>query len=292
MSQIKQISIIGGGKSIEEAMKHGLSCRLAKTFTIGTNYSYRAHTPTFLTCCDVKFYCALDAHIRERKTEFIDELSALPLIIAPNHGENLQNRLSNTTFVVPTVERYKGNKSLSEGVYSLSLTGLFAITLAILALEHKGEIYLLGYDWTRRTEEEKRANIEIDTHFFKDVKHQGVGYTGHYEEHDPVRWFKPFLEEAGIKIYNVVGNPESNIGIFEKISYEEYFRRLKNSDLTQDEMRNHIVNIIQAGCQHKKRYDSKVLTSNPPKYPWTCEYCGHRDYDSYEEHQKTVWGLK
>ncbi|MHA1437972.1 MAG: hypothetical protein ACTSPD_10380 [Promethearchaeota archaeon] len=292
MSDIRQISIIGGGKSLKEALRQGLCNKLQKTFTIGTNYSYRTYVPTVLTCCDVKFYCALDPFIRERKAEFIKELSKLPMIIAPNHGENLQNRLSNTTFVIPTVERYKGQKSLSEGVYSLSLTGLFAITLAILALEHNGTIFILGFDWTRRTEEQKKANIEIDTHFFKDVRHKGVGYTGHYEEHDPIKWFKPFLEEQGIKIYNVVGNPESNIGLFEKISYEEYFHRLKKNDLSQDDMRNHILKIIQAGCPHKKKYEPKVLTSNPPQYPWICEWCGYKGTDSYDEHQKTVWGLK
>ena len=65
-----------------------------------------------------------------------------------------------------------------------SLTGIFALTLASYLMNYEGTIYLLGYDWSKNTEQ---------THYYKDIKHRGIGYTNYYKNHDPHNHFKYFI---------------------------------------------------------------------------------------------------
>jgi hypothetical protein len=106
----------------------------------------------------------------------------------------------------------------------------------------KGTIYLLGFDWTRRTGLPERdpnynPNSDLQIHFYIDIKHGGVGYVGYYENHNPDREFNQLIKKD-VKIYNV--SPESNINSFEKISYEYMFNKLDNCLINQTELRQYI----------------------------------------------------
>jgi hypothetical protein len=100
-------------------------------------------------------------------------------------------------------------------------------------------IYLLGFDWTRRTglpERDPNYNPKSDVqiHFYNDIKHRGVGYVGYYENHNPSKEFDKLIKKD-VKVYNV--SPESNINSFEKITYEQFFKQIFNKINNQDILR-------------------------------------------------------
>ncbi len=240
-----KIIILGGGESIKEGITKGLWNRLGEQFTIGCNYSFLHVVPTVLTCVDDKFYMGEDGSIHANKRDFLNNLDKVPLIIAPK-GTQIENKTRSNTILVPSmVHKYNGLDSLKMGVYSPTLAGLFATTLAINFLRGYGEIYLLGFDWTRRTKEDKGKFVE--THYYKDVFHRGTGLTKFYNFHCPnKKWFKPFLSAKGVKIFNVVGKPDSNINIFQKIKYDEFFEKISVApSLSQEAMRNYVREIVR-----------------------------------------------
>jgi hypothetical protein len=107
----------------------------------------------------------------------------------------------------------------------------------------KGNIYLLGFDWNRRSPEmvdKKHYNgkSDLQTHYYSDVQHRGIGYVGYYENHNPNKEFEEFIKKRDIKIYNVSLN--SNIDCFEKISYNDFFKKLSNTTYSQEELRQKI----------------------------------------------------
>jgi len=241
----RQIIIIGGGKSIGLMIREGLWNQIKGHFTIGCNYSLYHYTPTVLTCVDDKFYLGEDGRIKDHKEDFINRLAKMPLIIAPKGTKVEHHLLPNTLLVPSSVHKYYGLESLKNGVYSPTLTGIFAVTLAINFLRGYGEIFMIGFDWTRRKKEEKGKFIE--THYYKDIYHRGSGLTRFYDFHNPdKKWFKPFLSAKGIKIYNVVGIPESNINIFQKINYHEFLNKIKEKpNISQKTLRNYVYQIIK-----------------------------------------------
>jgi hypothetical protein len=165
------------------------------------------------------------------------------------------------TILLPNSGIYHGKKSLKEGVYTKQLIGIWALTLAI-ALGFK-EIYLLGYDC---------KEINGQTHFYQGVidlnkttpiyvkgklkdnrlHFRGVGKNpqGNYKtstynnenKHLNKKWFAPFKQENNIKIYNV--SPDSSIDVFPKISYDEFYSKVKNNGIFQDQARANIRRII------------------------------------------------
>lgn len=55
--------------------------------------------------------------------------------------------------------------------------------------------------------------------------------------------FGVYRDEKKIKIYNV--SPKSHINIFDKISYEDFFKKLDKNTYNQDELRQHIKNKLK-----------------------------------------------
>jgi hypothetical protein len=229
---INEIIIIGGGKSIEYGLNLpsnlSLQARLADKCTILTNYAYKTFSGTFLAFTDRDFYTPLYAKkYPEKNPDIYEELKKLPLIIGIDHNGISEFKLDNTILL--------NNK------YRSVLTGIFALKLAF-ELMHEGTIYLLGFDWNRRTGLPERdpnynPNSDLQIHFYNDIKHRGVGYVGYYENHNPDRDFNQFIKKD-IKIYNV--SLESNINSFEKISYEKFFELLSDKKENQEELRNKI----------------------------------------------------
>lgn len=217
----RQLIIIGGGHSIKEAISKDLWNKLDGKFVIGTNYSFNFHVPTIQCYLDNKFF-------EEQK----EKLKTLPLIITKPHQKH---KLANQIMLKVNS---KGTRDLKNGVYKGSLTGIFALSLSIYLLD-VGEIFLLGYDFGAsgyNTAKDKKTKHAI-THFYQgQLKHRGIGKVNYYNTKGrPERDFKPFEKEKKIKIYNVSMN--SKINTFEKISYDEFFKKLDDKKYCQSHLR-------------------------------------------------------
>ena len=228
----KQCIIIGGGKSIKTADLAVLGASLQGKLVIAINYAFKYFPHTFLTFSDREFY-----YPKVNEDELItnpniyEELKKEPLIIGINENGIEEFKLPNTILFHPT-KFYKGN-----------LTGVFAISLACHLLNDCGEIYLLGYDWTRqpipndKSKYNPRAGGEI--HFYNDLNHRGTGHTGYYDRHNADKPFEPFLNKKDVKIFNV--SLESNIHCFEKTSYPTFYNLLDLETYNQEELRSTII---------------------------------------------------
>lgn len=228
--------------------KNGIEPRLQwalnRNYSIGMNYFYKyGGKTTFTTSSDWQFY------LDNKNT-----LALLDLIVCVKHGQLLKEVWDNTV-LLPFTHKYYGVDSWSKGFYSSHLVSLFSLTLAI-ALGFK-EIYLLGSDC---------CEVNGKTHFYQDVvdlkrkskasparpQFRGVGKQGGNYNSSPYnnvkelneKWFKPYLSEKDVKIYNV--SPESKISIFPKIDYEEFYKRVENNKVYQPDALTEIKNTINA----------------------------------------------
>jgi len=220
----KQLIIIGGGASIREGIPKDLWNKLKRKFVIGTNYSFNFHTSTIQCYLDNKFF-------EEQK----DKLKTLPLIITKPHQKH---KLANQIMLKVNS---KGTRDLKNGVYKGSLTGIFALSLGRYLLD-EGEIFLLGYDFGAsgyNTAKDKKTKHAV-THFYQgQLKHRGIGKVNYYNTKGrPERDFAPFKQEKKIKIINV--SPSSKINVFEKIDYNEFFKRLDDKRYCQSWLRAYI----------------------------------------------------
>jgi hypothetical protein len=234
MTNINEIMIIGGGKSIQDGLNQGLQPLLATKFVIGTNYSFKTFSSTFLCFQDREFYVPDYAkNYPDEKTirhpDIYNELKQLPLIIGININGIEEFKLDNTILL--------DKKEMEK------LTGIFALKLAEKIME-KGTIYLLGFDWNRRIglpERDPNYNPKTDLqiHYYNNIKHRGVGYVGYYENHNPDKIFVQFIKKD-VKIFNV--SLQSNINCFPKISYEHMYTLLNKEKINQKEARQEIKN--------------------------------------------------
>lgn len=259
----KPLIICGSGNSIpflnNQYYKTGcgllseLQQIIKNNYSIGLNYWFQYGCETTLTCSgDWQFY--LDNS---------EELKKVSIIVAsedPQLKNNKISRIHDNTILLKHSGKYFGKDSWKNGFYSRQLIGLFSLTLAI-ALGFK-EIYLLGYDC---------KEVHRQTHFYQGVadlnahtdvyikgqlkdkryKFRGVGKhekgeykTSTYNHPDVInkKWYKPYLQEKDIKIYNV--SLESAITLFPKISYDEFSLKVKNNNVNQLEARQKIKDFI------------------------------------------------
>jgi len=234
--------IIGGGQSILEGLNYpsnpGLQSLCATKFTILINYAYKDFPGTFLTFTDSRHFYYPNQDCIEKKCHpyIYEDLKKLPLIVGINQNGVEEFKLPNTILV--------------DKKYRRDLTGGTALNILINLLKFTGNIYLLGFDWTRRTElpekkEDYNPKSDLQIHYYnkKETNHQGCGYVGYYEKHNPNKIFEPFSKEKDVKIFNV--SPKSNIDCFEKISYESMFTLLNNDNINQELLRKEIKNFLQ-----------------------------------------------
>jgi hypothetical protein len=230
--------IIGGGPSINAEIM-SLEHRIKDKFVILTNYSYKFFTGTLSAFIDRDFYKSRNT---EEHPDIYEELRLLPLIVGIDINGISEFKLPNTILLNRNSENVY-EKSLKKGFYTKNLTGIFSISLASFLMNYTGNLFLLGFDWSRRPPNEvdlKNYNpvCNFDLHYYgKNIKHEGNNKIGYYERHLPDREFEPFMKQK-TKIYNVSLN--SNINIFEKISYEHMFNLLNNETYNQDELRTKI----------------------------------------------------
>ena len=239
MDKLNQIIIIGGGTSIQEGISLGLANRLTNKCVIACNFAFNHFPNTFVTCIDENFYIGKFFNKNDEPVNInhVNNLKALPLMIAPNKSVIKENKYQNTILLKESAG-YNSINCLNKGFYSLALTGIFSISVAMFLLDYNGTIFLLGYDWTKRTDEQQKNRDKIDTHYYKNIEHRGIKFTTYYEKHDPSKLMNNFLREKNIKIYNV--SPKSNITSFEKIDYLTMFATMNDIRYNQDELRIYI----------------------------------------------------
>ena len=227
-----QIIIIGGGSSVNE-LPHQIWDILSDKFTIGCNYSYKDMIPTALCCLDGQFYTG---HVNYNPEVNLwnklnpahrEDMKKLPLIIAGNTPQALENPLNNTLFVKYHSHTWFREESILKGFYCHALTGQLALSLASYLLDFKGDIFLLGFD----------SNTSGKTHYYKHTKHRGIGYNDYYEGNDLNKIFKPYTKEAKLNIYNV--SVDSKINIFKKITPETFLKSIEGNS-NQTELRAYI----------------------------------------------------
>lgn len=224
---VSEAIIIGGGTSILPYISL-LQPLCANKFVIGCNYAYQTFSCTFTAFQDRDWYHGRpnDKGIYENP-DIYEELKELPLIIGINHNGVEEFKLDNTILL---------NKAEKE-----NLTGVFALKLAEKLMQI-GTIYLLGFDWTRRTglpERDPNYNPKsnVPTHYYNNINHRGIGLLGYYENHNADKEFAKLIKKD-VKVFNV--SPESNINCFEKITYTTFFKYISNIVYNQDEIRNKI----------------------------------------------------
>lgn len=238
----KECIIVGGGSSLKLADFQRLALTFSTKFTILNNYAYKQFEGTLLTCIDSDFYKpSIEALTLEKNPDYYDELAKLPLIICIDSNDMPKIKHSNTILLKPN-SNYQREKCLINGFYTGNLTGIFALTLASYLMNYEGTIFLLGYDWTMRNKQEVdplkyESNSTMQTHYYDNIKHRGIGYLGYYENHDPHNFFKHFQEKK-LKIYNV--SLESNIETFDKIDYDDFYKLLSKEEVNQIELRESI----------------------------------------------------
>jgi len=185
--------IIAGGSSIK-----GFDLELlGGQFTFGLNYVYRFMDPVSIVWVDKDFY-AEERHLLEKSKAI--KIARKDCVVS-----------NDTILLQDSRKKYYGKSSLKDGIYSSYMVGLFALTMCI-ALEFN-EIFLLGYDCRYVNNESHFHNIE---------------HRGKYNE-------KAYLKSAGMfnvykdsksKIYNV--SEVSLIDVFQKITYEDFIKKLCN----------------------------------------------------------------
>lgn len=232
--QIKDIIIVGGGKSISKGLETGLKEHLKDKCVILINHAYNHFEGTFLCFGDKDFYAAMHVKYDKTNPDIYKELGELPLIIGAKKNNDLDSVLHPNTIMINSPRLELGKAPV--------LTGLFA--LAIAEKLEPEQIFLLGFDWDRRdpktipTGKNYNPKSDLDVHYYgKEIKHAGSGYMGFYENHDPNNYFK-YFEKSKSKIYNV--NPNSNIENFKKIDYTEMYSLLSNQIFNQDDLRAYI----------------------------------------------------
>jgi hypothetical protein len=226
---INEIIIIGGGSSIANGISLGLKDHIKDKFIIAINDAYKDFDSTFISFVDADFY----------KRE-LNNLNKYPLIIGNNQQqENFKDIKLPNTYLLKSTSNYNRD-ILKYGCYTRgNLTGIWSITLALWLMDFKGILYILGYDFSKRTPEQIKNKEFVSYHYYsKDEKekseqiHPGGNW---YERNNPDDIFKPFLQEKAVKVYNV--SPDSNINTFEKISYEQFFKQMSNLTYNQENFR-------------------------------------------------------
>jgi len=224
MENKKQCIIIGGGYSIKEGINKGLWEKIKGLDVWSLNFAYLAmpYLPTRQLWVDISFF-----------NNNIDSLQKLNQQGVPMYAK-LHSRYSIIkeiqTFGTTRERRYyTGKKGIEKNVLyigRMGSVGIFALSLAVA--EGYTDIYALGYDFGR-------VDPIVDkTHFYEgelQVISSGVGRPQIYLNKDvhirrEVEDFDAFKKEKDINIYNV--SPLSKITSFPKVTYDEFFGKVKN----------------------------------------------------------------
>jgi len=221
-----KVILIGGGYSVKEGIEKGLWDKIKNEHIWSCNYAFMSmpYLPRKEIWVDVSFY--------KNNVEALQKLWEQGVELHTKKHPRYAGILDHLFCYESSreVKNYHGKQSLDKKMIyygKMGLSGMFALSLAI---GYKyDEIYLLGYDFG--TQSIKDTN----THFYQDtlkVYSTGVTHPEVYRmpnntvKQSEMNDFKVYTNEKDIKIYNV--SPTSNITFFDKLSYEQFFERLKN----------------------------------------------------------------
>jgi len=236
-----EIFLIGGGNSISNGISLGLKEKIKNKFVIALNFAFYDFEHTFMTFVDSDFYLGKLEEKQPLNKEHANAIKNLPLVIGHDNNEVLKYKYPNTILLKNSYTYTRD--ILKKGCFRSILCGCWAISLAMWLIDFKGTLFLIGYDFTRRTPEQIKNKEKAKTHYY-DKKHRGQGFTYYYETHKPESFFQPFLQEKEIKIYNV--SPNSNIPCFEKIDYPTFFNKLTDVKHDQNQLRTEIKGKLHA----------------------------------------------
>lgn len=245
----RQIIILGGGASVRYfgGIDKGLFSFLKDKFVIGVNYSHKFVETTCNLGVDENLYNDDHAH---------EEIARLPLWIGKEHRD-LTRREPNSIFFKPA-KVY--NRDLDGGIYKSTLSGIFALSLAIKLAnlgQESPEIYLLGYDYGPLKHDGKIVRGKDKkplTHWYQEsFTHRGTRKISWYQQSGVDKEtklrlayaeleFKPFAAEKKVKIFNVC--PSSMIPVFPKIGYEEFFTSALTTVHNQEAVRNELREVL------------------------------------------------
>jgi len=229
MENIKEIILIGGGRSIKDGLTLNLKEKIKDKFVLTLNFAYKHFDSTATVFIDDQFYkgyifgCGITCD-----KEHVERLKKLPLIIGAyrNYIKFYPN-----TVPVQFAFSYFHDNPVKRGFYigDKVLTGIFSLHIAAYLLDYRGSIYCLGFDG---------GAISGQTHYYEDIKHKGVGRTQVYTSEPLDLFFRKYLIEKELSVYNV--SPNSHLNSFKKISYPEMFEQLTEEKYNQDELRAQI----------------------------------------------------
>jgi len=208
---MKQCIIIGGGVSVKEGISLGLWNKIKGKEIWSINYAFLTmpYPPNKECWVDISFF-----------KNNIDRLQLLCLSGVPCHTKaHPKYATIKEIYCHPTSRDPLDIGKIFIG--RMGLSGFFTLSLAVK--EGFDEIYLLGYDFGSVTDDNK-------THYYQgeiNVISSGVGKPNLYrtgtQPKDEIKDFEVFLKYP-IKIINV--SPKSKIDYFEKIDYNEFFKRI------------------------------------------------------------------
>jgi len=214
----KQVIILGAGKSINEGISKGLWSKIKnkEIWSLNSMFKIMPYLPTRELWVDISFF---------RHT--VGELQKLA-----QQGVKLIAKKHLKLTLIPQIEQFETTKeqsSASENILyvgSQGLVGFFALSLAIVR-EKYDEVFVLGYDYGT-----PNINDKV-THCYENKKKElNIYSTGnifvYFNKNGTLKRevedFKYYLQFSN-KIYNV--SLYSNIPYFEKISWEEFFEKIK-----------------------------------------------------------------
>jgi hypothetical protein len=217
---MKQLIILGGGYSIKEGIEKGLWDKIKGRDVWSLNFAYEVmpFLPTKELWIDINFF---KNHISELQT-------------LSNLGVKLGAKAHSQYNDIPEIIQYHTSRNLKDyneinkgKVYFIGQKGLCGfLGLSVGLSELYNEIYLLGYDFGTTGLNDK------NTHFYQEntsIHSVGIGRPDIYRDENnivipEVKDFEVYLKEINTKIYNVSLN--SNIQCFEKLSWEDFFKKL------------------------------------------------------------------
>lgn len=185
----EKLIIIGGGSSIGSFNLHLLDSHV----TFGLNFVCHFYEPTAIIWVDREFFQNNKQPILNSEALKITK----KVVSVPDDFISLKSS-----------KQYNTN-GFKDGMYSPYLVGLFALSVGI-ALQFK-EIYLLGYDG---------KFINNKSHFHN-IQHRGQQNEKAYLRGNA---YYEVYKDSPSKIYNV--SLESAIHAFEKISYDEFIKKI------------------------------------------------------------------
>lgn len=221
----KKVIIIGGGYSVKEGLAKDLWNKIInkEIWSLNFCYEFMPYVP--------KRQIWMDRNV------FIDKCKEIQIMY--HKGVDLYTQFNalyksfSEDIVINQLTTFRDKKDFDSlfpeklFVGRFGFVGILSLSLAIK--ENYDEIYLLGYDFGTTSINDSNTHWYQELVKEKGIKSKGVGNAKVYIEHNnivksSVGDFDCF-EKYKDKIYNV--SLKSNIGCFNKISYDEFFNKIE-----------------------------------------------------------------